>query len=218
MSRGLCRIGRCVAAFAVTGIGMSVFTAAAPASAGLPIGLGHEPFAVAAEDLVAHYPFDETSGTVVNDRSGNNRQAAIVNGNAATVWNNGRGLTFPGGNGGTAPAVRLPDALLTGLTDVTIAYDIRLSSSTQQGPVFAFGRTADNGGFLTASPGAGTTPHQAAFAPPGANPVAQTATAPVALPANTWKHVAVSVMGGDSAATGRISLYEDGRAGRHERR
>ena len=25
----------------------------------------------AAQDLVAHYPFDETSGTVVNDRSGN---------------------------------------------------------------------------------------------------------------------------------------------------
>ena len=209
MSRGLSRIRRCTATFAVAGIGMSVFTAA-PARAGLPTGVGHERFAVAADDLVAHYPFDEISGTVVNDRSGNDRHAAIVNGNTGTVWNNGRGLTLPGGNGGTAPAVRLPDAPLTGLTDVTIAYDIRLSSSTQQGPVFAFGRTADNGGYLTASPGAGTTPHQAAFAPPGASPVAQTATAPVALAANTWKHVAVTIKGGDGATAGRIALYEDG--------
>ena len=110
-----------------------------------------------AEDLVAHYPFDEAAGTVVNDQSGNGRHAEIVNGNANTTWNDGRGLTLPGGNGGSAPAVRLPDSLLSGLNDVTIAYDIRLSSATQQGPVFAFGRTADNAGYLTATPGAGTT-------------------------------------------------------------
>ena len=38
-----------------------------------------------AQDLVAHYPFDETSGTVVDDRSGLGRHAAVVNGTAATV-------------------------------------------------------------------------------------------------------------------------------------
>ena len=122
--------------------GLSATLLASPARAGTP-------FPVVGEgSLLAHYPFDETTGTVVNDRSGNGRHAAIVNGNAATVWNGGRGLTLPGGNGGTAPAVRLPDGVLAGLDDVTIAYDIRLSSSTQQGPVFAFGRTADNGGLL----------------------------------------------------------------------
>ena len=163
----------------------------------------------AAQDLVAHYPFDETSGTVVNDRSGGERHAAIVNGNAATVWNAGRGLTLPGGNGGTAPAVRLPDGLLTGLDDVTITYDLRLSSTTQ-GPVFAFGSTADNGGSLTATPGSGTTPHQASISGPGAGATAQTAAAPVSLLANTWIHVAVTVKGGDVSAPGQLRLYEDG--------
>ena len=163
----------------------------------------------AAQDLVAHYPFDETSGTVVNDRSGGERHAAIVNGNAATVWNAGRGLTLPGGNGGTAPAVRLPDGLLAGLDDVTITYDLRLSSTTQ-GPVFAFGRTADNGGSLTATPGSGTTPHQASIAGPGASAAVQTAAAPVSLLANTWIHVAVTVKGGDVSAPGQLRLYEDG--------
>jgi hypothetical protein len=162
----------------------------------------------AAQELVAAYPFDETTGTVVGDRSGNGRDASVVNGNAATVWNGGRGLTLPGGNGGSAPAVRLPDGLLTGLDDVTIAYDIRLSSATTQGPVFAFGRTADNGGSLTATPGAGTTPHQASIAGPGT--AAQTVSGPVALPAATWKHVALTLKGGDALTPGRLSLYEDG--------
>ena len=130
--------------------------------------------------------------------------------NAATVWNGGRGLTLPGGNGGTAPAVRLPDGLLSGLDDVTIAYDLRLSSATQQGPVFAFGRTADNGGSLTATPGAGTTPHQASIAGPGASAPVQTAAAPVSLAANVWTHVAVTVRGGGTAAPGQLLLYEDG--------
>ena len=76
--------------------------------------------------------------------------------------------------------------------------------------MFAFGRTADNGGYLTATPGAGTTPHQASIAGPGASPVAQTAAAPVALAANTWKHVAVTVKGGDAATPGQLLLYEDG--------
>lgn len=174
---------------AAVAVALSVW-AAAPAQAG---------------ELVVHYPFDETSGTVVNDVSGKGRHAAIVNGNAATVWNAGRGLTLPGGNGGTAPAVQLPNGLLTGLDDVTVAYDIRLSSATQQGPVFAFGRTADNGGSLTATPGAGTTRHTASLTGPGATPVVHTVGAAVALPANTFKHVAVTVKGGS-----RLALYEDG--------
>ena len=149
-----------IACAALAGISLSLL--AAPAQAGTPFPV------VGESSLLAHYPFDETTGTVAADRSGNGRHAAIVNGNAATVWNGGRGLTLPGGNGGTAPAVRLPDGLLSGLDDVTIAYDLRLSSATQQGPVFAFGRTADNGGSLTATPGAGTTPHQASIAGPGA--------------------------------------------------
>ena len=134
------------------------------------------------------------------------------------MWNGGRGLTLPGGNGGTAPAVRLPDGLLSGLDDVTIAYDIRLSSATQQGPVFAFGRTADNGGSLTATPGAGTTPHQASIAGPGAGAPAQTAAAPVSLAANAWTHVAVTVKGGGNRRARSAPALRGRRADDLERR
>ena len=94
---------------------------------------------------------------------------------------------------------------------MTIAYDVRLSSTTQQGPVFAFGRTADNAGYLTATPGAGTTPHQASIAGPGASPVAaDRRRGPAALAANTLKHVAVTIKGGDALTPGQLLLYEDG--------
>ena len=70
--------------------------------------------------------------------------AAIVNSNAATVWNDGRGLTLPGGNGGTAPAVRLPDSLLAGLTTSRSPSTCGSRARRSRGQVFAFGRTADN--------------------------------------------------------------------------
>src|SRR3954471_24158815 len=153
-------------------------TTAAPATADLPPELS--------QDLVAYYPFDETSGTVVNDRSGKNNHAAIVNGNASTVWNGGVGLTLPGGNGGASPAVRLPDSLLAGLSNVTVAFDVRLSSTTQQGQVFALGRTADTAGSLTATPGAGTAGHSAAITGQGASPTVQAVTGPTALAGNMF--------------------------------
>ena len=186
---------------AALAVGASVVPAA-PAMAQLPPELS--------QDLVAFYPFDETTGTVVNDRSGKANHAAIVNSNATTTWSNGRGLNLPGGNGGTSPAVRLPDSLLTGLSNVTIAFDVRLSSTTQQGQVFAFGRTADNTGYLAATPGAGTTRHSASLAGPGASPVAQSATGPAALAGNTFKHVAVTIKGGDALTPGQLLIYEDG--------
>ena len=122
--------------------------AAVPASA--------EPLAEPADaQLVVHYPFNETSGTVVADASGNGRNAEIVNNTGGTaVWLNGRGLRLPGGNSSNLsafPAVRLPDSLLAGLDDVTIAYDVLASGTAAGGPVFTFGQNSENGGYLVGS-------------------------------------------------------------------
>src|SRR3954466_13689726 len=193
------RYSRVIGAVAAVAAGL---TAAVPARAELPPELG--------QDLVAFYPFDETSGTVVNDRSGKGNNAAIVNGTTGAVWNNGRGLTLPGGNGGTAPPGQLPGSLLSGLSNATIAFDVRLSSTTQQGQVFAFGRTADNAGSLTATPGAGTAGHSAAITGQGASPTVQAGTGPTALAGNLFKHVAVTIRGGDALTPGQMLLYEDG--------
>ena len=96
---------------------MSAAPASASFSFGLPAAAGLPPELT--QDLVAYYPFDETAGTVVKDQSGNGRDAAIVNTNAATVWNNGRGLNAArAATAGRLPAVQLPDSLLAGLSNV----------------------------------------------------------------------------------------------------
>ena len=77
--------------------------------------------------------------------------------------------------------------------------------------MFAFGRTADNGGSLTATPGAGTTPHQASITGPGTGPAAQTAAAPVSL---ARQHVDPRRRDGQGRGRDRrpdsCALYEDG--------
>lgn len=165
------------------------------------------------EDLVVHYPFDETSGSVVADASGNDRHAQIVdNANGTATWRGGRGLRLPGGNSSNLnafPAVRLPDSLLAGLDDVTIAYDVMVTGTANGAPVFTFGQDSENGGHLYANPGnpSLTVQHHASIAGPGT--AAQVATAPT-LTREVWKHVAISITGGDATTPGEMRLYEDG--------
>ena len=203
------RPGRSLLVGAVAALTMAFGAlAAVPASA--------EPLAEPADaQLVAHYPLDETSGTVVADASGNGRNAELVNNAGGTAtWLNGRGLRLPGGNSSNLaafPAVKLPDSLLAGLDDATITYDVLASGTAAGGPVFTFGQNSDNGGYLTGSPGnvnSTSTVHQASIAGPGN--VAQASAAPAGLARNVWKHVAVVIDGGDAATPGSMRLYEDG--------
>lgn len=181
-----------------------------------------DPLPTRAADLVVHYPFNETSGTVVADASGNGLNAEIVDNTTGTaVWLNGRGLRLPGGNSSNLsafPAVRMPDSLLAGLADVTIAYDVLASGTAAGGPVYTFGQNSENGGYLVGTPGSNNSatqqpmltqvPHQASIAGPGT--AAQVVAAPAGLLRPVWKHVAVTVRGGDATNPGEMVLYEDG--------
>ncbi|NHC46685.1 immunoglobulin-like domain-containing protein [Motilibacter aurantiacus] len=194
---------------------LATATALALGASGLAATVATADTALAAEDgLVVHYPLDETSGSTVHDASGNGKDAVIVNNTGTAAWQNGRGLRLPGGsstNLNAFPAVKLPDALLAGLSDVTIAYDVLASGTAAGGPVAAFGQNSDNGGYLVSSPGdnnSTTVRHQAAIAGPGTP--AQTAAGPAGLARNVWKHVAVTVKGGSASAPGELRVYEDG--------
>ncbi|TNC16977.1 hypothetical protein FHE66_13110 [Georgenia sp. 311] len=166
------------------------------------------------ERLVAHYRLDETSGTAVADSSGNDRHAEVVNNGAGTAtWRAGRGINLPGGSNtpGTLPAVKLPDSLLTGLDDVTIAFDVRAAGTAPGAPMYTFGLASENGGNLTASPGndnAIFARHEVSIAAPSGT--AQTAGAPLGLPRNEWTHVAVTIEGGTAEAPGTMHVYENG--------
>lgn len=178
---------------------------AAPASS--------EPVTGSEDDrLVVHYPLNETSGSVVTDASGNDRHAEVVDNAGGTArWESGRGLYLPGGSGAT-PAVKLPDSLLSGLDDVTIAFDVRAMGTAPGAPMYTFGLSSEAGGSLSAHPGndnAIFARHEVTLTGPDGG-TAQTVGGTHGLTRETWTHVAVTIEGGDATSPGTMRLYEDG--------
>ncbi|WP_222115668.1 family 43 glycosylhydrolase [Microbacterium sp. SLBN-146] len=89
--------------------------------------------------MVAHYPLDETSGTVAVDASGAGRNATYVG-----------GATLTGGEGvrldGVDDHVKLPNNILAGLTSITISAEVLIRAS-QATPYFIYGLgNTDSGG------------------------------------------------------------------------
>lgn len=94
--------------------------------------------AAAAATLVAHYPLDETAGTVAADASGSGRDGTYVGGPSLT---GGEGVRLDGGD----DYVDLPDNLLAGLTSITVSADV-LVRSAQGTPYFIYGFGNTDGG------------------------------------------------------------------------
>ena len=90
-----------------------------------------QPATAAEPHLVAHYPLNETSGTVATDASGSGKNAAYVG-----------GPTLTGGEGarldGTDDHVKLPNNILAGLTSITVSADVLVRGS-QGTPYFIYG-------------------------------------------------------------------------------
>lgn len=111
-------VRRTLAALTALGLGLTgAVVAAAPATA--------------AAQLVAHYPLDETTGSVALDASGAGRDGAYVGAPALT---GGEGVRLDG----TDDYVDLPDNLLAGLTSITVSADV-LVRSAQGTPYFIYG-------------------------------------------------------------------------------
>ncbi|GEM_PF-342155 len=151
-----------------------------------------------ADRLVAHYAFDETSGTVAADGSGNDADATVV-GNAA--WIGGHGLRLDGSS-----YVSLPNNLLVGARSATVSIE------TSADPV-SLGRN----NFLWNIGGTGTQGYWFATTGNGHARTKITATTytaeqsaedPAVLPARTWTNLTATIDGSVSPAT--ITLYVDG--------
>jgi hypothetical protein len=144
--------------------------------------------------LVAHYLFDETTGTSAADASGNGRTAAL----SSATWTAGRRGNAVRIAGGTQ-RVNLPANIVQGCTDLTIATWVRLTTNTDWGRIFDFGGGMNNYMFLTPRPAG----NQLRFAITVAgNAGEQQLTYGYTFPTATWKHVAVVLAGN----TGRLYL------------
>ncbi|WP_117210610.1 LamG domain-containing protein [Allorhizocola rhizosphaerae] len=138
---------------------------------------------------LAHYRFDESSGTSSADASGGGRTATIAGGAGFVSGRLDNAIDL----NGSSQYVALPSGILSGATDFTVAAWVRLDSNSAWSRVFDFGSSASVNMFLTARSDAGT----ARFAiTTGGYSREQRINAPAPLPTGTWTHVAVTLRDG----------------------
>lgn len=150
--------------------------------------------------LAVHYAFEDT-GTTVSDLSGRSMDGTLSDENAWTAdGRTDRGLALAGGNPATQ-FVDLPDGLLTGVDDFTIAVWVNVTENTPWTRIYDIGNgLPDPEGrfmFLTVSGFAGPTPvglHSTSYGGSGANEIMLSANA--SLPTGVWKHVTLTGSGG----------------------
>jgi DUF1680 family protein len=136
--------------------------------------------------FVAHYQFNETSGSTVADATGNGRTASVSGAASRIAGRQGNALSLDGGH------VQLPSGILAGATAFTVAAWVRLDTVANWARVFDFGAGTGTYMFLTPRSGSGTARFAITSGGAGAE---QQISGPAALPAGTWTHVAVTHSG-----------------------
>ncbi|HTU63977.1 MAG TPA: LamG-like jellyroll fold domain-containing protein, partial [Polyangiales bacterium] len=169
---------------------VSVDSAGVP-SRGFIVELGPQ---LPSSDLTVHFPFDQSSGTQVDDASGD--EDGTIQGGAA--WVAGRVGSNALGLNGQNQYVSLPGALVQGCTDFTWAGWVNLAASADWSRLFDFGSGTASNMFLTPRAGGNTL----RFAIRNNEGPEQQISYSVEFPLNAWRHVAV-VLDGD---TGRLFL------------
>ena len=148
--------------------------------------------------LVALYAFDQSSGTIAVDSSGNGRNGTIVGGASFATGLIGNDLSVAGVNG----YADLPDGLLGTVHDFSAAVWIRVRTDCNWQRVFDFGNNMTVNMFLT--PHSSTTGLPRFAITTGGSTQEQALNGTAAFPVGVWKHVVV-VLG-----TGGGTLYIDG--------
>jgi hypothetical protein len=138
--------------------------------------------------FMAHYQFNETSGTTAADATGNGRIATLVGGTSWVAGRAGNSVSLNGTDG----HVRMPNGVMAGVTNFTVAGWVRIGTVATWSRVFDFG--SGTGGYLFLTPRSSTGTARFAITTGGAG-AEQQINAPAALPANAWTHVAVTLSG-----------------------
>jgi beta-xylosidase len=147
-----------------------------------------KPVPANAKGEILHYTFDQTSGTEVADSSGNGLNGKIVGG---ASWQPDGALTLDG----AGAYVDVPDNILSGVQDVTVEADVKVSAA-QSGAyfIYGFGNTDSGGvgnGYLFAT---GNSTYKTGIAS-GNWTTEQLANSTSALPRDSWKHLVYTLKG-----------------------
>ncbi|TYQ14941.1 UNVERIFIED_CONTAM: UDP-3-O-[3-hydroxymyristoyl] glucosamine N-acyltransferase [Acetivibrio alkalicellulosi] len=147
-------------------------------------------------EQIAHYKFDESTGTTAKDWTDKNKNAVLRNGANFTRGISGNSVQLNGVN----QYIELPDGILEGVSDFTIATWVKLDTINTWQRIFDFGNNTDVNMFLT--PSSGGNDIRFAIKNGGTE---QRINAPLNLQTGTWIHIAVTL----SNRTGII--YVDGK-------
>ncbi|GIF50705.1 hypothetical protein DFJ67_1882 [Asanoa ferruginea] len=138
--------------------------------------------------FVAHYPFDEASGTTAADATGNGRTATLAGSAGRTTGRTGNAVSL----NGTTAYVSLPSGILAGATAFSIATWVRVNTLANWARLFDFGSGSGTNMFFVPRNGGGVARYAITAGGAGAE---QRIDAPSALPAGVWTHVAVTHTG-----------------------
>jgi len=147
--------------------------------------------------LLVKYDFDQTTGVVVPDSSGNERHGKLEGGGTWMTGRLGNALQLDGASG----FVTLPVGIIGQRAELTFAMWIRLDAVAVWQRIFDFGKDSSTYMFMTATDPSGKV--RFAISVAGINGEARIVSAS-GLSVGTWKHVAL-VLTASSAA-----LYIDG--------
>ncbi|MBO3744680.1 glycoside hydrolase family 127 protein [Streptosporangiaceae bacterium NEAU-GS5] len=138
--------------------------------------------------FLAWYKFDETSGTTAADASGANHPATVAGGTSWVAGRTGNALNLAGSNG----YARLPNGILGGVGDFTVACWVRLTAVSNWSRIFDFGTGTTANMFLVPRSGGGTVRFAITTSGAGGE---QQVNGPAALATGAWAHVAVTLSG-----------------------
>jgi len=131
--------------------------------------------------LIGHWKFDEGSGTVAADASGNGNNGTLLNGPTWTTGRIGGAVRFDGNN----DYVNLPSGVLNGLSDITTAFWIKTSKTGKQA-IFSGANSGNNEEYLVYF-----TLHTQILLFSGESPSSYVAWNIASIANGQWHHVAV---------------------------
>jgi hypothetical protein len=163
-----------------------VVTAMTPTGETAP---SNEAKAITASQLHTWLKFDETSGTVASDSSGNGHNANLING---PVWTAGLPNSGAVSLDGVNDYLALPTGVVSDLSDFTIATWVYWNADQTWARIFDFGSGTGRYMYLCPKTGGGVvrfcTTVDGGYGEQGVNGTA-------ALPTGQWVHVAVTLSG-----------------------
>lgn len=137
---------------------------------------------------LAHYNFED-SGTIASDSSGNGL-AATTYGSSWVAGHSGNAISLSGASGSY---VDLPDGILAGQSDFTVAAWVYWKGGSAWQRIFDFGNSDQKYMFL--SPMSSGTPMIRFAITTGSWQNEQQISGSAALPTGSWQHVAVTLSG-----------------------